>query len=792
MLYPKFTNLKFMIAFILLVFMQSFTHAQNKITINGYVRDASNGEDIIGATISIKEKNIAVATNPYGFYSITLEPGNYNISYNYLGYESQTKTINFSKNERIDIQLQSKGKELKEVVVSSTKKNENVETMEMSMNKLDIREIKSIPALLGEVDVIRSIQTLPGVSTVGEGASGFNVRGGGVDQNLILLDEAPVYNSSHLLGFFSVFNPDAVKDVKLLKGGIPAQYGGRLSSLLDIRMKDGNSKDFTANGGVGLISSRLTLEGPVKKDKSSFILAARRSYGDLFLKLSPDEDLRQNAVYFYDLSAKYNHVIDENNRVFVSSYFGRDVFKFGDFFKTSWGNGTGTVRWNHLFNQKLFMNLTAIYSNYDYSLGVPEGAQAFEWVSRVINYSPKVDFGYYLNPKHTLSFGASTIFYDFHPGDVTPGNDQSIFNAFELDRQRGNEYAFYIDDEYTVNSLLSLQYGIRFSAFDYLGTKTVYEYIGENGERKTAVNTKTFGNAESIAFYPNVEPRFSAKYSLDEFSSLKFSYNRMAQYIHLISGTTAASPTDVWSPSTNNIKPEIADQVALGYFKNFKENIYETSVEVFYKTMSNQIDYINGAELLLNRELEADLIYGDGRAYGLEVFAKKNSGRYTGFISYTLSKSERKIEGLNNNDWYNTKYDKTHILSIISSYEITKRFSISGNFNYSTGVATTFPNSRYEFQGIVVPHNSNDSRNNYRVPAYHRFDISGTLKNKTKPGKKFSSEWVFSIYNVYARRNAYSVYFKQNNDNPNSMKTEAVRLSVFGSMLPSVTWNFKF
>ncbi len=777
---------------LLFCFCNILVFAQNKITLSGYVKDAANGEVIIGATVSIPSKNIAVATNPYGFYSISLPEGDYQIQYNYLGYESQTKTIQLVRNERIDIQLETKGKELKEVVVSSTKKNENISSNEMSMNKLDIKEIKAIPALLGEVDVVRSIQTLPGVSTVGEGASGFNVRGGGVDQNLILLDEAPVYNSSHLLGFFSVFNPDAVKDVKLLKGGIPAQYGGRLSSLLDVRMKDGNSKNFSANGGVGLISSRLTLEGPVQKDKSSFIIAGRRTYGDLFLKLSPDEDLRNNTAYFYDLSAKYNQTINDNNRIFVSGYFGRDVFRFGEFFKTSWGNGTGTVRWNHLFNQKLFMNLTGIYSNYDYSLGVPEGTQAFEWVSRVINYSPKVDFGYYLSPSHTINFGASAIFYDFHPGDVTPGNPESIFNAFELERQRGNEYAIYIDDEYTVTPLLSLQYGIRFSAFDYLGEKTVFDYVGVNGERKIPVNARTYGSAESIAFYPNIEPRFSAKYSVDEFSSIKLSYNRMAQYIHLISGTTAASPTDVWSPSTNNIKPEIADQVAAGYFRNFKDNIYESSVEVFYKTMSNQIDYINGAELLLNKRLEADLIYGDGRAYGIELFVKKNEGRFTGFTSYTLSKSERKIDGLNNNNWYDAKYDKTHILSIIGSYQVTKRLSLSANFNYSTGVATTFPNSRYEYQGIVVPHNSNDTRNNYRVPAYHRFDIAATLKNKEKPGKKFSSEWVFSIYNLYARKNAYTVYFRQNNDNPNSMKTEAVRLAVFGSMLPSVTWNFKF
>lgn len=777
---------------LLLLLFSTVSEAQSKFTISGYVKDIENGEVLFGSTVSVKGQTIAVSTNAYGFYSLTLAPGEYDILYTYLGYESKTNNIKLTKNERQDVLLQIKGRAVKEVTISSTKKNENVEENKMSINKMDIKEIKSMPALLGEVDVIRSIQSLPGVSTVGEGATGFNVRGGGVDQNLILLDEAPVYNSSHLLGFFSVFNPDAVKDVTLLKGGIPAPYGGRLSSLLDVRMKDGNANEFHGNGGIGLISSRFTLEGPIQKEKSSFILAGRRTYGDLFLKLSPDEALNNNTVYFYDLSAKYNHTINKNNRIYFSGYFGRDVFKFDDFFKMSWGNSTGTFRWNHLFSDKLFANLTLVYSNYDYSLGVPSGAQSFDWKSNVINYSPKIDLGYYLNNKHTINFGASTIFYDFNPGTVTPGNDKSIFTAFQLNRQRGNEYAVYADDEYTITPRFNIRYGVRFSAFDYLGRQTVYDYVGTDGERKKATNGQFYDRGESIAFYPNVEPRFSAKYSLDEFSSLKFSYNRMAQYIHLISGTTAASPTDVWSPSTKNIKPEIADQIALGYFRNFKDNMIEASAEVFYKTMTNQIDYVDGAELLLNKELEADLLYGDGRAYGVELFVKKNTGRFTGFISYTLSKSERKINGLNNNEYYDAKYDKTHILSIVGAYEATKRLSLSANFNYSTGVATTFPNSRFEYQGIIIPHNSDNSRNNYRVPAYHRLDLAATLRNKQKPGKKFSSEWVFSIYNVYSRRNAYSVYFRQNADDPNSQKTDAVRLAVFGSMLPAVTYNFKF
>ncbi len=786
----KFKWIGLLVCSLLMGISASGVHAQQKVTISGYVKDAQNAEAIIGATVFVQELGYGVASNPYGFYSLTIPKGEYTLNFAFLGYKNIVRKINVQSNIRIDIQLEGQSDQIGEVEIRSQKRNEQITNMEMSMNKLDIKEIKSMPALLGEVDVIRSIQALPGVSTVGEGTSGFNVRGGAADQNLILLDEAPVYNSSHLMGFFSVFNPDAVKEVKLLKGGIPAQYGGRLSSLLDVRMKDGNAKQFGMNGGLGLISSRLTLEAPIQKDKSSFILAGRRSYGDLFLKLSPDKELRDNGAYFYDLSAKVNYTIDSRNRIFLSGYFGRDVFSFGDLFNMSWGNGTGTVRWNHLFNERLFANLSLIYSNYDYSLGVPEGSQAFKWKSNIINYSPKVDFAYYANTRNTISFGASTIFYDFYPGTVTPESEQSIFNKMEMAQQRGNEYAVYIDNEQNITSLFSIQYGLRLSAFQYLGSQFVYDYQENGTERKIPANGRNYAKGETIAFYPNLEPRFSAKYILNEFSSLKLSYNHMAQYIHLISGTTAASPTDVWSPTTNNIKPELADQIAIGYFRNFKENTFETSAEVFYKTMDNQIDYVNAPQLLLNPNLEAELLYGKGRAYGLELYAKKNEGRFRGFISYTLSRSERKIPGINSDKYYPAKYDKTHNLSVVSMFEWTKRFSLSGNFTYGTGVATTFPNARYEYNGIIVPHNTTNSRNNYRVPAYHRLDLAATLKNKPKGNPRFESEWVFSVYNVYARRNAFTVFFRQNQDNPTV--TEAVRMSVFGSVLPSVTYNFKF
>ncbi len=781
------------------------TWAQNKFTVSGYIRDAANGEGLIGAVVQVKGQTTGTATNEYGFYSLTLPQGQYTLVYQYIGYQNLEKPIELASNQKADIQLAGSDVQIQEVVVTDTRPDNNVRSMEMGVSKLEMKTIRSMPALLGEVDVVRSIQLLPGVSTVGEGASGFNVRGGGVDQNLILLDEAPVYNSSHLMGLFSVFNPDAVKDVKLVKGGIPAQYGGRLSSLLDVRMKEGNSKKFALSGGIGTISSRLTAEGPIQKDKSSFIISGRRSYADAFLKLSSDENLKNNQLYFYDLSAKMNFRLGPKDRVFVSGYFGKDAFKFADptgeggGFQMRWGNKTGTVRWNHLFSDRLFANFTAVYSDYDYLLGVPNGSQAFEWTSNIYNYSGKADFSYYVNARNTITFGVQAIRYQFRPGKAIPLGDNSIFNPLELEHQNAMEYAVYLDNEQQLLPQLSVQYGLRFSAYNYMGAHTVYDYVGENNQKKQPVNERTYGKGESISFYTNPEPRFSLRYNVNEHSSVKASYNRMAQYVHLISNTTAASPLDVWSPTTNNIKPELADQVALGYFRNFKDNMFETSAEVFYKTMRNQIDYRDGAEVLLNQQLEGDLLYGDGRAYGLELYVKKNTGQLTGWVSYTLSRSERKIDGINMNaegeaQWYAAKYDRTHILSAVGVYTLNKKWSFSSNFSYTTGVATTFPNARYEVEdgAIIVPHNTEGTRNNYRVPAYHRLDLSATLTPAKNENRRWKSEWVFSVYNAYARRNPFTVFFRQSENEALKTQTEAVRLSIFGSVLPSVTYNFKF
>lgn len=762
--------------------------AQDQVTVNGYVRAMATGEEMIGASLHFPELQAGTITNEYGFYSMDLPEGPHRVVVSYMGYVSIDSFLVINSDLRHDFEMEAAQEQISEVIITANSSSRNINGIQMGVNHLSLETIKKTPAFLGEVDVIRSVQSLPGVSSVGEGSSGFNVRGGGIDQNLILLDEAPVYNSSHLLGFFSIFNPDAVKDVKLVKGGIPAQYGGRLSSLLDVRLKEGNSRETEFSGGLGIVSSRFSVEGPIQQEKSSFLLAGRRTYGDLFLKLSSDPELNSNQLYFYDLSAKANYTINENNRIYLSGYFGQDVFRYKDDLSMDWGNATGTIRWNHLFSSRLFSNLSLIYSDYSYGLEFPGGTENIIWNSRIKTQNLKADFDWFLKGYGKINFGAGSTLYHFNPGMAD--SEEEGFIPLEMERQRALESAIYVDHETRIGPDLLLQYGIRLSAFHYLGKQTVYDYTGETGERKDPVNPRTYGKGEVIAFYPNLEPRISLRYSLNDHNSLKLSYNRMAQYIHLISNTAAASPLDIWSPSTTNIKPALADQVALGYFVASEDDSYEFSVESYYKHMSNQIDYVNGADLLLNQDLEAELLYGSGRSYGAEFFLKKNSGRLNGWIGYTLSKTERKIDGLNNNEYYPAKYDRTHNLSLVAMYELTPRLSLSGNFVYSTGTATTFPNGRYEQGGIIVPINTDNSRNNYRIPDYHRLDLSLTLEGKKQPDKDFESNWVFSLYNVYSRRNAFSVYFQQNEEDPT--KTEAVRMSVFASIIPSITYNFKF
>lgn len=764
--------------------------AQQKYTISGRVRDQKNGEELIGVSILVKELNTGTVTNGYGFFSITLPQGKYTVILSYVGFENQTIEVDLSKDVVLKPELKESKIELKEVVVKSDKPNANVESTRMSVVQVDVQTLKKMPALMGEVDILRGLQFMPGVQTGGEGSTGFYVRGGNVDQNLILLDEAIVYNPSHLFGFFSVFNSDAIKDVELYKGGIPAQYGGRLSSVLDVRMKDGNSKRFSASGGLGVISSRATVEGPLVKDKGSFIISARRTYGDLFLKLSPDEEVNKSRLYFYDFNAKLNYTINDNNRIFVSGYFGRDVLGFDKAFSQDWGNATGTLRWNHIFNKRLFSNLTFVTSRYDYGLEAePEESQGFEWRSDMADQTIKSDFTYYLNPKNTLRFGAGITWHSIFPGEAGPNNPNSYINKQSLPVSNSLEHYYYVSNETKVNTRLTLDYGLRFSVFHNQGSAWVYQYGPNNLGYKPDLRDSTYyGSGNIYNTYTGIEPRFSMKYSLNESSSVKASYNRTYQYMHLISNTNSPSPTDIYINSSPNVKPQYADQVAAGYFRNFQNNTLELSTEVYYKKMYNQVDYIDNAYLFLYKHIESQILAGTGTSYGFELMAKKKTNKIDTWISYTLSKTDRKIDGINDNKAYPVRYDHRHNFSAVFNYEKSKKWTLSANFIYITGGAFSAPDARYEFDGYVVPYMS--TRNNYRMPAYHRLDMSATLHPKKKSEtSRYESYWVFSLYNVYARKNAYSIVFRQREGYTDQY--QAVKTYLF-TFIPSVSWNFKF
>ncbi|MGK0389651.1 MAG: hypothetical protein ACI94Y_002395 [Maribacter sp.] len=792
----KLKNLSLSLFFTLLLFPSLLMAQTDKATISGYIKDAQSGETLIGASVFIVELQKGAMSNEYGFYSISVVPGKYNLEYAYLGFETISRKVELTEDVMITIEMGGNVTELVEVVVLSEKEDRNISTTEMSVNKLDMKTISKVPALLGEVDVIRSIQLLPGVSTVGEGATGFNVRGGGIDQNLVLLDEAPVYNSSHLFGFFSVFNPDAVKDVKLYKGGIPARYGGRLSSILDVRMKEGNNKQLAVSGGIGLIFSRLSIEAPLIKDKASFILAARRSYIDVIARPFLSDDLKDAKLNFYDLTLKTNYKISEKDRIYLSGYLGRDVFGFGNAAGFNWGNATTTFRWNHLFNNRLFSNFTAYYSNYDYKIEFgDDDINSFDWDAKIINYSLKADMTYYLNTNNSLTFGGQAILYEFAPGNAI-GVSEGDETRFSVPRKRALEAGIFIENEQTISSKFSLHYGFRLSYFNYLGSGNAYEFEETTpGEVKELVGVTQYGDWESIKAYANIEPRASIKYQLNSSSSLKASYNRMTQYIHLISNSSAATPLDVWTPSTNNIKPQLVDQYALGIFKNFKENKYVTSAEVYYKKFQHLADYVDGANLFINELIEAELLDADGRAFGIELQVEKKKGKFTGWLSYTLARTERRVNGINDNEWFASRFDQTHNLSLTGFYELNDRVSFSASFVLNSGTPATFPTDRFDQQGYVIPNNASNVRNNVRIPAYHRLDVSATLKGKEKKGKRFESEWVFGIYNVYNRRNPFSIYFGQQDIRPvggQAVMTEATQLSVIGSLIPSVSYNFKF
>ena len=775
--------MKKILLFTLAILLALQVISQNKYTISGYVKDQS-GEELIGATIYIPQLKTGSVTNVYGFYSITIPEGNYQLDYSYIGYKTETKEINLNKDISLPVSLSEDTKSIEEVIVTAERKNDNVVRTEMSTVKLQAKEIKKIPALMGEVDVIKAIQLMPGIQSTGEGFSGFNVRGGSPDQNLILFDEATVYNASHLMGFFSVFNNDAIKDLKIYKGDIPAEYGGRLSSLLDIRMKEGNQKKLEATGGIGTISSRLTLEGPIIEDKWSVLVAGRRTYADLFLLFSQDEAIRSNKLYFYDLNLKTNYRINDKNRIFVSGYFGRDVFKFGDLYGFDWGNLTFTARWNHLFSDQLFSNFSVIYSDYDYKMESGQGNNGFKWTSNLKDIKIKGDLTYYPNTRNTIKYGIEAIYHHFNPGFARgTGSESAMYNSLKMPESNALEYAAYISNEHKITPKLTLNYGIRGSVFQNMGESTVYNF-DENYEK---IDSTTYKQWEIYNTFYGLEPRLNLNYTINQRSSVKASYSRTKQYLHLASNSTAGSPLDVWLPSSPNIEPQLANQVAVGYFRNWLDDMLETSIEFYYKDMDNQIDFKDHADLMLNPELEGEFRIGDAWSYGMELLIRKQEGRFTGWISYTLSKAERKFPDINKGKVYVSVYDKPHNISVVGMYDLSPRWNVSATWVYATGAPVTFPSGKYTYENVAVPIYT--ERNGYRMPDYHRMDLSLTLKSKYKPNKRFNSDLNLSIYNVYNRHNAWMIYFGEDEDNPDI--TIAEKVYVF-PIIPSLTWNFYF
>ena len=783
------------------VFIFSFSYhysvAQEKFTLKGTISEEKSNESLIGVSVFFPEAQTGTSTNEYGFYSITLPKGTYKVVISYLGFETIIKTIILTENSTQNFNLTDALENLEEVVITQNVESLNIKKPQMSINSLTSSTIKEIPVVLGEADIIKAITLLPGVTSAGEGSSGFNVRGGSADQNLILLDEATIYNSSHLFGFFSVFNPDAIKDLKLYKGGIPARYGGRVSSVLDIYQKDGNSKEFHANGGIGIVSSRLLLEGPLKKDKGSFLLGGRSSYAHLFLPLF-DID---NIAYFYDLNTKLSYRINDKNNIYLSGYFGRDVFNINDTFENTYGNSVLNFRWNHLFSDKLFTNLSLIYSDYYYGLTL--NFVEFDWVSSIKNFNVKYDFKHYLNDKFRLQYGLNSIYYKFNPGEINPTKPTSGINSFKLTDKYALENAVYIDAEHKVTNKLAVSYGLRFSSFLRLGQNGLNIYDNNQPvlfnedfktyEKAEPIDTLYYKKSDVIAKFFNVEPRLSLSYLINSDNSVKASYNRMSQYLHLLSNTSSPTPLDVWTPSGKYVKPQLLDQYAIGYFKNFNDQSYSLEVESFYKTVKNRIDYIDGANLIANNAIEQVILNGKARSYGLELLFKKNEGNLKGWLAYTLSKSEQQTKGrtttelgINDGKWYRTAYDKTHDVSLTGTYEFNKTWQLNANFLFQTGQPATFPNGQYVYNNISVP--TYNARNSDRLPSYHRLDISFTYTPKVNNNKDWQSYWVFGIYNVYNRKNAASIAFGQNED---TRVNEATQLSIFG-IVPSISYNFKF
>lgn len=785
---------RFLILVLLLGAGSAKSMAQD-ITLSGRITDGATGEELIGANMFVTELKNGTVTNVYGFYSFTMPKGKYRITYSYVGYEDKDTVLNVNQDMTINIELMEESLEFKEALVTGEKVDKNVSENKMSVVSIDVKTVKKIPILLGEVDIIKAIQLLPGVQSAGDGNTLSIVRGGNVDHNLVLLDEAVVYNPSHVVGFFSVFNGDAVKDFELYKGGIPSQYGGRLASVMDIRMKDGNTKKFSASGGIGILSSRLTLEGPIQKEKSSFIISGRRSYFDLFFPLS---DMTKDAIAnFGDLNMKVNFKLSEKDRLYISAYTGRDRLGFAGIAGFGWGNTTTTARWNHIFNQKLFLNTSIIYSRYNYQIDFNLAKNLnFQRLNYIDDIGIKQDYTYYVNPKNTVRFGFWNTFHTFLPGRIEPITSESIITAASLPKKRALSQAYYVSHEWKPIGRFEMEYGFRVSVFSNAGKGR--EFVYANGQKNffqdgsvrsgTIIDTLFYESGKFYNTFANIEPRVNMVYRLNSKSSIKASYNRMAQYLHLIQNIAASTGQEFWTPSTPSIKPQIADQVAIGYFRNFFDNQVEGSVEVYYKNMSNTVELIDNATIDFTENIESQLVAGRGRAYGAEFFLRKTKGKTTGWVAYTLAKSERRADNINRGEWYNFRFDRRHYLTVVASHDLNQRINVSGSFIFATGDAYTAPVGQYTLNGQVIPLYSD--RNALRIPAYHRMDLSMTLYRKKVEGKTYKNEssWVFSIYNVYGRRNFYTLDFRVDE---NTGQNAAYKTYLF-RVVPSVTYNFKF
>jgi len=741
-------------------------------TISGYVTEKKSGESLIGAVAYVlNSTNKAKSTNDYGFYSMNLPKGRYNLVFSYVGHQKQTIAVDLTENKALNVALEELGT-LQEVVVTGQKEDQNIRQSQMGVERMNVEAISKLPVIFGERDVLKIIQLLPGVKSGGDGQSGFTVRGGTIDQNLILLDDAPVYNASHLLGFFSTFNSDAIKDVSLFKGTAPAPYGGRISSVVDVKMNEGDNQNYGVSGGIGLISSKLNIEGPLEKGKSSFLISGRRTYADIFLKLT--KDFKDNELYFYDFNTKFNYKFSDKDRLFISGYYGRDVLGVGSTFGIDWGNATATVRWNHLFNSQLFSNTSFIYSNYDYGINIKADQLKLGILSRIRDWNLKQELQYFPNEKHEVKIGYNIIYHTIIPGQVK-FNDK-ILGKDEY--KTGLESAIFISDDWQATDNLKINYGVRLSDFAVLGGS---EYYNLNSLMEVADTLRPNGIFKN---YLNVEPRLTMSYTLTDNSSLKMAYTRNTQNMHLLSNSVSGSPTDKWVMNTNNIKPEIGDQFSVGSFLNLNDNMYELSLETYYKDMQNQVDYKDNAN---DRAavVETQLLFGKGRAYGAEFLVKKNKGKLTGWLGYTLSKTEKQIEGINSNAWYVARQDRTHDISIVGMYDISKRWNVSAVWVYQTGNAISFPTGKYNVFGKDVWYYT--ERNGYRMPAYHRLDLGATYKFKER--KNYSSELSFSLFNAYGRENPYTITFQQSETDPN--KTQIIQTSLF-RWIPSIAWNFKF